>query len=274
VTNYFLSTLAVVLALVGLIVPEAKVFLVLAELGTLGLLFLNTQAGTKGEWHRRWLQYRHLAESLRPLMYLKRTGMISTPFRSDIVRGPLNREAGADWTRWYAAAIWREMDSPRGAMNATAVRELAEDVRREQIAPQAAYHHANAERMHKLDHRLHEFGNFLMGAVIASCVLYLLGYVFVHSWVVAAAPLFIFLTAGLPAIGSAVFGMRGHGEHLLAASRSAKTALALEGNAARLERVAKLEALAKELETTAAIMLADLNEWTLAYRERSLEIPA
>jgi hypothetical protein len=38
--------------------------------------------------------------------------------------------------------------------------------------------------------------------------------------------------------------------------------------------VTKLEDLATELETTAAIMLSDLNEWTLAYRERSLEIPA
>lgn len=87
VANYVLSALAVLLALVGLLFPAAKVFLVLAELGTIGLLFLNTRAGTEGEWHRRWLQYRHLAESLRPLFYLKETGLISTPFRSDFVRG-------------------------------------------------------------------------------------------------------------------------------------------------------------------------------------------
>jgi hypothetical protein len=273
VTNYFLSTLAVILALFGLIMPGVKVFLVGAELGTIGLLFLNTQAGTQGEWHRRWLQYRHLAESLRPLIYLKQTGMISTPFRSDVVRGPLNREAGADWTRWYAAAIWREMDSPQGILDAAAIRRLADDVQREQIVVQAAYHRLNAERMHRLDHRLHEIGNFLMGAVIASCFLYIIGYIFVPHTVKELSPLFVFLTAGLPAVGAAVFGMRGHGEHLLAASRSATTADALEANAARLANVRKQESLAAELETTAAIMLADLNEWTLAYRERSLEIP-
>lgn len=273
VTNYLLSTLAVVLALVGLVLPKFKLLLVLAELAAIGLLFLNTEAGRRGEWHRRWLQYRHLAESLRPLVYLKRSGLISTPFRSDIVRGPLNRETGADWTRWYAAAIWREMDSPRGVMDSAAIRELADDVLGEQVLLQAAYHQVNAGRMHKLDHRLHEIGNFLMGAVIASCVLFVIGYLFLKSVVVASAAVFIFLTAGLPAVGSAVFGMRGHGEHLLAASRSAKTAIALEGNAARLKHVARLDALATELETTAAIMLSDLNEWTLAYRERSLEIP-
>lgn len=274
VTNYFLSTFAVILALFGLVIPSAKLFLVIAELATIGLLFLNTQAGTKGEWHRRWLQYRHLAESLRPLIYLKQTGIISTPFRTDVIRGPLNREAGADWTRWYAAAIWREMDSPQGIMDETTIRQLAEDVRREQIVLQAAYHHVNAERMHKFDHRLHEIGNFLMGAVIAACVLFIVGYMTMEPMMKAAAPIFIFLTAGLPAIGAAVFGLRGHGEHLLAASRSEQTAVALEHNAARLEKATKQEALAVELETTAAIMLADLNEWTLSYRERSLEIPA
>jgi hypothetical protein len=159
-------------------------------------------------------------------------------------------------------------------MDAATIRQLADDVINEQISPQASYHHTNAVRMHAFDHKLHEIGNFLMGAVIASCFLFLGGYLLVHEWVMALASFFIFLTAGLPAVGSAVFGLRGHGEHLLTASRSEQTAIALEGNAARLRQVAKLDSLAAELETTAAIMLADLNEWTLAYRERSLEIPA
>lgn len=273
VTNYFLSALAVILALMGLIAPNLKVYLVVAELATIGLLFLNTRAGTKGEWHRRWLQYRHLAESLRPLIYLKRTGLISTPFRSDFVRGAKHREAGADWTRWYAAAIWREMENPRGVVDIAQVRTLADAVLREQIVPQARYHQINAERMHKLDHRLHEIGNFLMGAVIAACVLFLIGYGPLHEWVKSMTGLFIFITAGLPAVSAAVFGMRGHGEHLLAASRSANTAVALEGNAVRLKQATRLEPIAAELENTAANMLADLNEWAVAYSERSLEIP-
>lgn len=274
VTNYALATAAVILALFGLLFPKAKVFLVIAELTAIGLLYLNTQMGRRGDWHRRWLQYRHLAESLRPLIYLKRTGIISTPFRSDIVRGPMGQETGADWTRWYAAAVWREMDCPQGVLETSALRDLADAVVREQIGPQAAYHSSNARRMHLLDHRLHELGNFLMGAVIASCSLFLVGYVVLHEWVVGLTNFFIFLTAGLPAIGAAVFGLRGHGEHLLAASRSQQTAIALEKIAKRLGQTTKLDAIATELETAAAIMLADLNEWTLTYRERSLEVPA
>lgn len=274
VANYLLSALAVILALFGLIVPSIKVFLVIAELGTIGLLFLNTSAGTNGEWHRRWLQYRHLAESLRPLAYLKSSGLISTPFRSDFVHGADHREAGADWTRWYAAAIWRQMENPTGVVTAAEVDALIDEFVREQVVPQAQYHRVNAQRMDKLDHRLHEIGNFLTGAVIAVCILYLIGYVLLPHWVKSLTAPFIFLTAGLPAVGAAVFGLRGHGEHLLAASRSVNTATALEVTAARLTGASDLEALAHDFEHAAAIMLADLNEWTIAYRERSLEIPA
>lgn len=274
VANYVLSASAVLLALVGLLLPTIKVFLVLAELGTIGLLFLNTRAGTDGDWHRRWLQYRHLAESLRPLFFLKNTGLISTPFRSDFVRGNAHREAGADWTRWYAAAIWREMDSPVGTIGPAETAALVQRFSEQQIIPQAQYHRVNAARMSKLDHRLHEVGSFLIGAVICVCCMYLVGYVTMHALAKSLTNAFVFLTAGLPAVGAAVFGLRGHGEHLLAASRSASSATALDASAVRLSRVSDAEGLARELEHAASIMLADLNEWTTTYRERSLEIPA
>ncbi|GAA4041376.1 hypothetical protein GCM10022281_22990 [Sphingomonas rosea] len=274
ITNYVLSALAVNLALFGLIMPSIKLYLVFAELGVIGLLFLNTNAGTKGEWHRRWLQYRYLAETLRPFIYLKRTGIIGPPFRGEPLRKGMHRMRGIDWTHWYAAAIWRQMDWPVGEMTGETVRLLGQDVVREQLLPQAAYHRVNAERMHKLDHRLHEVGNFLIGAVIAACVLFIIGYFTVHDWTKSLTGPFIFLTAGLPAIGAAVFGMRGHGEHLLAASRSAHTVEALDHNVARIAAASRLDQLAGELENSASIMLADLNEWTASYSERSLEVPA
>jgi hypothetical protein len=166
------------------------------------------------------------------------------------------------------------MDSPTGIMTSERVREMADDMVREQILPQSRYHQVNAHRMRHLDHRLHELGNLLMGAVIAACVLFLIGYVTMKDLAKKLTEPFVVLTAGVPALSAAIFGIRGHGEHLVAASRSANTAAALEANAARLQQATKLETLAVELEHTASIMLADLDEWTVSYRERSLEIPA
>lgn len=272
-TNYVLSVLAVFIALSGYVVPSIKVFLVIAELGVIGLLFYNTRAGRKGEWHRRWLQYRHLAESLRPLVYLKSTGMAGPPFRTDILPGPRHRRKHADWTRWYTSAIWREMPSPTGTMTEERIRALIDDIVEQQIVPQAAYHSANAKRMHELNHRLQELGHVVMRTVIAAAVLYLIAYVAAPDLIKLLNAPFVVLTAGLPTLGAALFGLRGHGEHLLAASRSAATVEALKTNAARLHESKSLEAVTLEMEATAAIMLADLDEWTVAYSERSLEIP-
>ncbi|MFN2098720.1 hypothetical protein [Altererythrobacter sp. MF3-039] len=274
ITNYALSAIAVLVALTGLIVPSIKLYLVMSELLLIGLLFYNTGAGKKGDWHRRWLQYRHLAESLRPLIYLKRIGLSGPPFRSDFILGAHRKEAGTDWTRWYTAAIWREMSSPGGEMSREQVIELAKVAIEEQVLPQAEYHEVNAHRMRELDHRLHEVGNFLMGSVIATCVLFIVGYFTVPDMLYSLTPWIVFLTAGLPAAGAAVFGMRGHGEHLLQANRSAESSAALRQNAKRLAAIENIEELAAELQVTSHIMLADLNEWTTTYSERSLEVPA
>ncbi|WP_053058988.1 hypothetical protein [Croceicoccus naphthovorans] len=273
VTNYALAALAVIVALTGLIVPSIKIWLVMVELSVIALLFYNTHWGSKGEWHRKWLQYRHLAESLRPLAYLKRTGLAGPPFRADFAERSARHEESTDWTRWYAASIWRQMEAPIGTMTDETVRKLAHDVLTEQVRPQTAYHEINAKRMHDIDHKLHEVGNFLVGGVIAACSLYIVVYFFMHDWVKPLTAPFVFVTAGFPALSAAAFGLRGHGEHLVTASRSISTVRALRGNGARLEDATELDVLTKELRDTAEIMLSDLNEWSLAYRERSLQVP-
>ena len=275
VANYALSALAVVLALSGLLVPAIKFQLVIAELFAIGLLFLNTVSGRRGEWHRKWLQYRHLAESLRPLPYLKRTGLGRMPFRAKVTAAfQGERGSSLPWSQWYASAIWRQMPGPSRDLAKEAMSRLASQAVEDQIKPQAAYHKLTASRMHTLDHRLHALGNALMLVVVGTCLVFLAGYTFFHEWTVVRTAWFVAVTAGLPAIGAAVFGLRGHGEFQLAASRSAATAALLDGHAEHLASTQTLEALTLELEAVAATMLADLEEWTLAYKDRSLEIPA
>ncbi|MGB7406511.1 MAG: hypothetical protein WA906_12545, partial [Pacificimonas sp.] len=178
------------------------------------------------------------------------------------------------WTRWYAAALWRGMMPPEGMVTKATVKDLGKLVVEEQLAPQAKYHRVNAHRMHHLDHRLHQVGNVLMGTVILACLIFIIGYLAIPEWTKANVYWFVVTTAGLPAIGAAIFGIRGHGEYLLAASRSAATAADLDAAVTRIEAADDLDELARELEAAASIMLADLDEWTMAYQERELAIPA
>ncbi|MEO0500871.1 MAG: hypothetical protein AAF205_09995 [Pseudomonadota bacterium] len=275
VLNYILSASAVLLALAGLVAPAAKFELVLLELAAIGALFVNTQAGRSGQWHRRWLQYRHLAETLRMLPYLQSTGVAVPPFLDgrigDLRRGGAHAKS---WTRWYAAALWRQMAGPEGHADEESVTGLARLLVEKQLQPQAEYHRANAARMHRLDHRMHIAGNILMAAVIIACLIFLIGYVTMQDMILANVGWFVLATAGLPTIGAAIFGIRGHGEYLLAASRSARTATELEAAAERMQQVRNLDALATEIEAAASVMLADLGEWTQAYQEKQLNVPA
>jgi len=78
VFNFAASAGAVLLALAGLVWPMAKLWLVLGELLLIAGLVVNTMVGTRCQWHRRWLDYRRLAERLRLMRSLKRLG-VATP---------------------------------------------------------------------------------------------------------------------------------------------------------------------------------------------------
>ena len=72
-------------------------------------IILNAHIGTKQEWHRRWLDYRQLAERLRPMRTLKLLG-IAAPDPPGTETNPIPKR----WIEWYAGGIWRAMGSPIG----------------------------------------------------------------------------------------------------------------------------------------------------------------
>lgn len=74
---------------------------------------------------------------------------------------------------------------------------------------------------------------------------------------------------------AALFGMRGQLDLAAAASRSSRTADGLERIRARLLAPdLTLDQAARAMEEAAAVMLAELERWRVAYRHRELAIPA
>jgi hypothetical protein len=75
VFNFGLGAIAVLLALAALVFPpEAKKYLVATEFIVILAILINTRLGNRQNWHRRWLDYRQLAERLRPMRSLKLLG--------------------------------------------------------------------------------------------------------------------------------------------------------------------------------------------------------
>ena len=268
VLNFLLGALAVLLALTGLIAPALKVPLAFAEFATILGFVINTRVGVARGWHRRWLDYRQLAERLRPMRSLKLLGAAGPDaLPGDVEAGPRR------WVDWYAAGVWRAAGDVSGAM-AVAGAARRRFVVAEEIEPQIRYHHENARQLTHLDHRLHMIGTALFATSILSCLVLIALSFADHDWLKSHAADFVFLSAGLPAMGGAIFGIRTQGDFSATAARSLSTARRLETIASALD-VADLP-LAREVDLAEAagrVMLADLAEWRTAYEQRRLELP-
>jgi hypothetical protein len=269
VANFLLAAAAVMLALAGLLWPQAKVWLIVGELAVIVLLVVNTQVGRSRQWHRRWLDYRYIAERLRPMRTLQLYGLARAATAS--IR--THRHA-VRWTDWYAETMWRQIGSPAGRVDEGYRERLDALVLSHELEPQIRYHEASAARMEKLEHRLHRVGNALFIATIAAGTLFLVGYVAAHEWTVAHAQVFTAVTAALPALGGAIYGIRVQGDFGGTAHRSMQTAHELREVAQGIEAdPARFMQAAAIAELGARVMLSDLAEWQLTYRQRDLHIP-
>jgi hypothetical protein len=152
-----------------------------------------------------------------------------------------------------------------------AVAALVRHISDEEVAPQVSYNGLNAACMHHLDHRLHLIGTGLFYATAA------IGVVTLAGLAAGLSPprLLTALSAGLPTIGAALFGIRGQGDFVGASGRSAETETKLKRAMSRMATLPGNVTLAcRTTEDAAATMLADLGEWRATYRHRKLAIPA
>jgi len=265
VLNFAGAALAVLLSLVAVVLPAAKLELLVSELVVTVAVIANTAHGTRRQWHRRWLDYRFLAEQLRPLRSLKLLGAANSAH-------PKGEEQA--WNDWYARAFWRELGSPP-TLDSRAVTRLAHHIAVHELDGQVSYHRSAAHRMHLLDHRLHKIGVTLFYLTILLAVVALGGLLFAPELLHPFMPVFSMLAAALPTLGGAIFGIRGAGDFSGTAGRSAETAR-------RLAHVAKLlhrpdidyPAAVRATEEAASVMLADLGEWRSTHTNRKLAIPS
>ncbi len=89
-----------------------------------------------------------------------------------------------------------------------------------------------------------------------------------------ATPLAV-VTAGLPALGAALHGIREQGEFARTSIRSGATAAALEKLAIDLGvRPIALSRASSLAEEAVRVMLDDVGEWRMAYEMRDLALPA
>ena len=267
VFNFLFGGLAVCMGLSTFLFPAARLHVAMLEfVVTLGII-LNTNFGVRHEWHRRWLDYRQLAERLRPMRSLKLLG-IAAPDPPGTVANPVPRR----WIEWYSRRVWQAIGCPTGVIAADRAADLAHCVAEYEIAPQVEYHKRSARQIDALDRRLELLGTILFVATLFVTVATAIGLWLIPDWVSRYDNWFTLVSAGFPALGTAVFGIRYQGDFGGSAVRSQTTADTLGNIHDELAKNVGLTRAANLTEQAARIMLADLDEWRLVNQQQDLGI--
>ena len=265
--SFVLGGFAVCLGLSAFMAPQLQFdFAVLEMLITIAII-LNAAVGSRNEWHRRWLDYRQLAERLRPMRSFKLLG-IAAPDPPGTPTNPI----ATRWIDWYASAVWRGTGCPSGSIDRPRAVLLAKAIAEYEVAPQVSYHLHHAHQIELLDRRLERVGNILFLATLFVSIATIIGLGLGDNYVSSYSNWFTLVSAGFPALGTAVFGIRFQGDFGGDAVRSLATSNTLREIEQELRRDVPLSRAADLTEQAGRIMLADLDEWRLVNQQRDLSV--
>jgi len=261
IVNFGLAALAVVLAATSVLVSDLKWAFVIAEIMTIMALLLNTMRAGRLRWQERWLESRQVAELLRVCRLLRSVGM---------GRGIGGTGTGGS-TAWYAGAVARScvMKSVDLADATRAAEALITEVR-----DQASWNEATSHRMHLAAHRIERFGEVLFVIVLLAAIGWLGLYAVDREAAYHLKYGLTAITAGLPAIATASYGIRVildfEGISNRARHISVSLGALLEEWEAGRQNSARLQEFAQR---AADIMLSDVAAWRLLAEGRRLSIP-
>jgi len=265
--NFVLGGFAVCLGLSAFMAPHLRFEEAALELLITLAIILNAVIASRQEWHRRWLDYRQLAERLRPMRSLKLLG-IAAPDPPGTQTNPVPRR----WIDWYASGIWRAMGCPSGCIDKACAARLGKAIADHEVEPQMSYHSRNAKQIKLLDHRLGQIAMMLFAATLIVTIVTILGLGIGSDYVNRYGNWFTLVSAGFPALGTAVFGIRFQADFGGDALRSLATSNTLRSIERELRKDVSLSRAADLAEQAARIMFADLDEWRLVNQQRDLSV--
>jgi hypothetical protein len=274
VMNFMFAALAVVAA-------SASIFMTLEdswwkrapvkiEIVLIICVVLNTIFAYRWRWHHRWVEAREVAERLRIALPLWALGLRPAFFPGE---EPTS-------TGWYARALVRAQGLRAGDLNSHGL-AAERSVLLRLLTSQCNYNHANAGRMHWMERGLEFVGYSLLGATLAVAFVHLfevsLAEPPVQNLPVGFLPpreAIIWLSAALPALATASYGIRLIGDFEGVFQRADRTNRQLEQLIAAIQQDPPDFSLMRARARSAAdAMLGDVASWRLSAESRGLAVP-
>lgn len=264
---YGLAAGAVALATLYMINKTHELLIV--EFAAVFTIFLLLACAYFGDWQRKWLDYRFLAERVRIGLFLcvaftdckipKPPPYLDNPHMQD------------DWTNRSFSWIWSKR--PKEKPNIPFV-YLKTFLRVAWIDYQAAYYDEASKRHGKSDKSYTIFGEILFALTILAVTLEISGFGdALTSNFIDGLKILTSLAIILPTASAAFAGIRFHHEYLRNAERYTHMVRYLSTISEKMKQAQDMKALTDILKEAHEMMFLENWDWRVAFRLRKMEVP-
>ncbi len=264
---YRLASIAVIVAVVqALFAPLQTIWIIFEIVALLSALVLYRLEIIENR-HEKWLNYRHLAERFRILIFssLLKPGLSKK--NAEKVRSLPFYQGPGEWVLKALSQVQESLPKPEG--NDDRFQSVKKFILAGLIRDQAMYFAKTARE--KLRHTKREkwFIGFLLAIILMASSVHLLNIV--HDGIIEK--LIVTLVVVLPAIAASQHAIGVIHDYERISSRSARMEEILNALGKAIEKTEKFEELSEELKNVEDIMSTENHEWCVSLSFRRISLP-
>ena len=268
---YLLATLAVAIVAIQKILLFQFASLVFLEVLAMILILLWIYLSSKGDWHRKWIDYRSLSERLRSAIYLSLVGADCT---SNTSSADNLFDGSREWMIKAFETIW-ERCSESNLNKQIPINSLKEFVLDSWINSQMMWFTEKGEQHRHRHERLAQLGVVFFGLTLVAALIHATRIIYLwipesnqipEDWLTLFAIVF-------PAAGAALAGSRVHRDYERNAERYASMVPVLKIIIEQIESSNDISKLTHWMEKANEVLLSENQDWRMAFLFQKLELP-
>lgn len=263
---YFSAAAVFIVAIQFLFLPWLPIILLIEAGLMLTILYLYFMNKRK-EWHRKWIDYRYLAERLRAATIFSITGLDCR-----VSEHLPHQSSGDDWTlKAYQSIYQKQLEKPCSGLDFSTKKDF---VLKEWIIGQKNYYKNKSQKHKTKDKRINYtiMGLFLVTAICAG-IHAIENFVPVIEEVHLLPEILTFLVIFLPVLAASLAGIRIQHEYLRISKRYSQMAKYLNNVEHRIGKAEDEKKLVKILDGANKMMLREHQDWRAILSVRDTELP-
>lgn len=266
-----LAVLAIIAVTVYLVFAHNQILLWL-EASFMVFILLILAVASYSDWHRKWIDYRFLAERLRTSIFFSIAGIEYKLMESSQYKGI---SKNTDWVINAFEWIWsRSSNKEINTGDEIPFENMKGFLKNIWIEDQAKYFKKKSHEHHKKHKQLDIIVIFLFSATFFAAISHPLGiFHAIHFPLISLEKVMDFVVIVFPALGAALRAIAIQREHQRNAQQYQGMAQYLHSIAREIDKSEDIEVLKKHLENANEVILGENQNWRLLLLLRKIEAP-